>query len=520
MKKFLAIMMAAVCSLAVGCSSSSGNSTEELMIVDLGSLMPTTNTTVTVDNPEVIQASKYVAEGYQAEYKKATGKDLKIEWATQYGRNVSDEIETVTQWYSTKISSGTCPVIGYTSLNYYQDKDWYIVLDEYLDKPNPYVKAGEAGSVRWKDMFYDYVWEDNTIKNVKGEIIALPIVLSSGTQTGVYYNKDLVTSVPNDWQEFKTVLDNLTTNALIQPYSGYSTIGLYQWALQFNLTPMVLQYMATEKTSEYYIDYDGDGELTSLEVLRGVVEGKFDPTVYGSPAQQVYKEAYSYYKNYLKGNSWIGRDYKNMWDKGQLPMKEDGIWGMVMEENNTARSFDYGVFPMPVADSKTFTHASSIEYYDNFDDIKCPVSVALNVMKPAVLNGDGSINQAKLDQAIDFLMYLTTVENVTEIAEEKGGTKGPVKGSGYNVLIDNENIGWKNAKFAKMSYSASWPTGFTSANSSMINKAFSLWVLNQEGMNEQKFYQQVKTSQTNGAWSFIEHFGIDTTGWNIKWAKN
>ena len=141
-------------------------------------------------------------------------------------------------------------------------------------------------------------------------------------------------------------------------------------------------------------------------------------------------------------------------------------------------------------------------------------------MKPAVLNDDGTINQEKADMAIDFLMYLTTVENATEIAEEKGGTKGAVKGSGYNTLIDDENIGWKDRKFAKISYSASWPTGFTSANSSMINKSFSLWVLGQEGMNADKFYQQVKTSQKSGVWSFIEHFNIDTTGWNIKWAKN
>ena len=362
MKKFLALVMSAVCCLSVGCSGSSVDEKSVKMVVDLGSLMPTVNSTVTVDNPEVIRASKYIAESYSNEYQKSTGKTMSIEWATQYGRNVGDEIEKVTQWYSTKISSGTCPIIGYTALNYYQDKDWYIVLDEYLERPNPYVKAGEAGSVHWKDMFYDYVWKDNTIKNVKGEIVAIPIVLSLGTQTGVYYNKDLVTSVPENWDEFKTVLDNLTTSTLIQPYSGYSSIGLYQWTLQFNLTPMVLQYMATEKTSEYYIDYDGDGELTSLEVLRGVVEGKFDPTVYGSPAQQVYKEAYSYYKNYLKGNSWIGRDYKNMWDKGQLPMKEDGIWGIVMEDNNTARNFYYGIFPMHVAENDIFTYASEMEF--------------------------------------------------------------------------------------------------------------------------------------------------------------
>ena len=509
-KKLTSLILASVAFAAfslASCGGNGGNNSDEEMIVDLGSLMPTSNTTATVDNPEVIQASKYIAE----EYKKLTG--VTVKWATEYGRSTGDDIEKITQWYSTKMSTGTCPVIGYTALNYYQDRDWYVTLDEYLDKPNPYAKAGEAGSVKWRDMFYDYVLEDNTVQNVKGEIVALPIVLSAGSQTAIFYNKDLVKKTPSNWEEYKNVLEGLKGVDRVQPYSGYTSIGLYQWAMQFNLTPQVLAGMNAPATEKYGIDYDGNGELTNLEVLRGVLEGKFDPTKADSPARQVYKEAYNYYRKYLEGNKWVGRDYKTSWDSGKLAMIENGLWQIPMEENNTARKFEYGIFPMPIADENTFKTAAKTEYYDSYDDVICPVSVALNVMKPAVLNSDGTYNQAKLDRAIDFLMFLTSVENNTQIAEEKGGTKGAVKGSGYNALIDN--IGWKEMKFPKVSYSATWPTGYTSVCSGLINKDFEMWVTGSGKMSEATFMKNLNTNQTTGAKEFVKAFSINTTGWNL-----
>lgn len=181
-KKAIAIISVLSLSISVfaGCSGNSGASGNKVML-DLGSIMPTSNTTATADNPEVIQASKYIAEAYERE----TG--TKIEFATSYGRTISSTIEQTSEWYQHQMQTGNCPMIGFTSLNYFQDRDYYVVLDEYLEKPNPYVKAGQPGSVHWKDMFYDYVWEDGTIQNVKGEIVALPILLSAGTQTAVYY---------------------------------------------------------------------------------------------------------------------------------------------------------------------------------------------------------------------------------------------------------------------------------------------------------------------------------------------
>jgi ABC-type glycerol-3-phosphate transport system substrate-binding protein len=378
------------------------------------------------------------------------------------------------------------------------------------------VQEGEPGSVRWKDMFYDYVWDSNSIKNVRGEIVAIPVLLSAGAQTGIFYNADIFeeedVAIPETWQEFTDLIFDLDEAGVrpFQPYSGYTKPGLYQWAMEFSLTPNVLKWM-TETDGEFNIDYDGDGKLTSLEVLRGGKEGKFDPTKEG-PARAVYEVAYNYYADCLGGpcKGWGNYEYKTKWDAGELAMWDNGIWQIPMEESNVARKFDYGVFLTPIADDTTDgleEYCAETEYYDDFDDVVCPVSVAFNVMKPAVKN-----NPKKLEQAIDFLMYLTAKENVSAMAREKGGTKGAIKGSDYNTLIDD--IGWKDQQFPVISYSAAWPTGYTSEQSSIINKSFERWV-RESKFDDNDFFSALKTAQLTGANAFISKFNIDTSDWDI-----
>lgn len=512
-RKYIGLILAAAVTLSSlsGCGKTNDEST---IILDLGSIMPTSNTTATVENPEVIQASKYIAEAYEKE------KGVKIEFATSYGRSISSTIEKTSEWYQHQIQTGNCPIIGYTAKNYFQDRDYYLVLDEYLEKPNPYVKSGEAGSVRWKDMFYDYIWEDASIKNAKGEIVALPVLLSAGTETAVYYNKEifsnLTASVPDNWNGFKGVLNTLKDGGYqtFQPYSEDTTLlRMYSWALTCSLTPYVLDWMRTTEDQSFNIDYNKDDSLDNLEVLRGVIEGKFDPRKAG-PARAVYEEVYEYYADVLPVG-WLGKDYKSEWTRGRLAMVEQGLWNIPMENSNTSRNFDYGIFTTPVAGKDTFPdYANELQYYNSFDEVRNPVSIALNVMKPGVSDAEGNIVKEKVDLAVDILMFLTTLDNCSAIAEEKGGTIGAVKGSDYNRLIDNEKLGWKTQKFPKISFSANWPTGYTSAQSSIINKSFEQWI--NGTITDSKFYNTLYEAQKTGARAFITALNIDTSGWDIK----
>lgn len=98
LKRTAGIVLAAALSCGVfsACSGGGKNGSDTVML-DLGSLMPTSNTTATVENPEVIQASKYIMEAYEQE----TG--IKTEFATSYGRSISATIEQTSEWYQHQI---------------------------------------------------------------------------------------------------------------------------------------------------------------------------------------------------------------------------------------------------------------------------------------------------------------------------------------------------------------------------------------------------------------------------------
>lgn len=513
-KKIMALTLAAAIGGTLGLSGCGGlfgggiENTETTLIIDFGSLMPTANTTATATNPEVIQSTKYLVE----EFAQMGGWD--VVWAKELGRSANQNLEEMTKWYNDQTSSGRCPVIGFTSLNMFQDRttngeNWYVSLDEYLEKPNPYM----PGNTRWKDMFYDYVWESSSVKNLRGEIIAIPILLSAGAQTGVYYNKTIFENIgaeaPTAWDDYVDLLSNMQGYNSFQAYTGYDSPGLYQWAMEFSLTPNVLKFMTQHPDdNEWGIDYNGDETLTELEVLRGVLEGKFDPTVPG-PAQAVYYKAYEFYTG-IPSDSFTRTDGKALWDGGKLAMWDNGLWNIPMENSNTARQktgFNYDIFIAPLADcySEGLEDYAVETEFASFDDAQCPVSVALNVMSQGVKG-----NPQKLEAAIDLLMYITAQENVSRIAREKGGTKGAVKGSDYNKLIDgtkDDPLTWKDQDFPVVSYSAKWPTGYTTMKSKDINEWFEEWVTTSKRSAEE-FFEDLHEAQQQGAKEFMKSFNM------------
>lgn len=86
------------------------------------------------------------------------------------------------------------------------DKDWYIPLDDYLNKPNPFVAEGELGSEKWWDMFkYQGISRGKAGPNGRYWCISFDMI-----ETGIYYNKDLFDQmgyeVPTTWEEFEVIL--------------------------------------------------------------------------------------------------------------------------------------------------------------------------------------------------------------------------------------------------------------------------------------------------------------------------
>ncbi len=479
------------------CNKTTTKKNSKNLFVDLHTLMPTASEMPTPDQPNPINASRYIAKSYS----ELTG--TKITWATDYAKP-TDNITSIRQWFNTQISVNNCPQIGFTFGTEMQEDGLYLDLTEYLEKPNPYVE----GNVHWKDIFNDWVWEDSAVKDASGRIVSIPIVLDAGCATAVYYNKDLFTengfTEPKTWKEMSVLSDGLKKVSGIQypyaPYSGDSSISLTSWAFRYNLAPGFAKHMM-DRT-----DYDKSGRVSTNELIRAIMEDEFNPNTC-QEAKALYVQAYKYYSEFLPTGWQSISDWLSPWDEARVAMKNQGIWYYTNESSDILRSIDFDTFVPLVVQSDSSSYASDIEYKSVKDGYESSVLIAFNIMTPGV-NG----NQELIDSAIDFLMYLTTQDAMTTIVEEYGNGTSTVKIDSYPSNLDD--AGWFDKEFPVIQCS-DWPIRILPvSNQAVIDASFQNWVLGQ--ITQGEFFTTVNNEMKKGAETMINKMGLDTTGWNIK----
>ena len=237
----------------------------------------------------------------------------------------------------------------------------------------------------------------------------------------------------------------------------------------------------------------------TLEQLRATKAGLYNPVEH-EYAREVFKQAKRYFTELLR-EGWMSTDYTPMWNNGQVALYEEGLWALSAQYNNTARDFEFGVFPAPLVDKNTTPYSVDIEYTEN-GPYQPEGDLILNIMKPAV-EGKPELEAA----AVKFLKYLTTPENISMIAEEMGSVLGSVKGSTYNSILDD----WLNQSFPIVP-DTNWPLAFNSDQNDRLNRLFGEWVLGSHSDSE--FFEQVNSIQQAGADAYIQALNIDTSGWN------
>ena len=487
-KKLISVLLSCVFIFAffVGCGEKKTDGKIELL-VDMHGYMPTLNEEPTAENPTVILSTRRIQEAFEAE-----NPNIKITWARS--KPVGGLEAEVSQWFVTQIAGDNCPAIAFSWGTGYQDRDYYVDLTDYYNEPNEYVEGNE----KWSDLFEDYLFETSTIKDIKGQLVGVPITLYAGPATGWYYNKDLITAeqVPTNWGEFVTLAKTLNEDpevTAVAPWSYFKKISLDNWIMQFTIGPAIGAYIM-EQT-----DYDGNGVTSTMEQLRAMKAGIYDPTEHDY-AKEVYIQAKRYFTELLR-DGWMNTDYTPMWNAGNVAMYEEGLWGLYTQYNNTARDFDFGVFPAPLLDKNTTPYAVDIEYTEK-GPYQPKGDMILNIMKPAV-EGKPELEEA----AVKFLKFLTTPDNISMIAEEMGSVLGSVKGSSYNSILDE----WLDQSFPIVP-ETNWPLAFNSEQNDKLNRLFGEWVLGRHSDSE--FYAQVNTIQQAGADAYIADLNIDTSGWN------
>ena len=492
-KRVLLILLVAVV-IVVGVIpyvSTAKSSGKIKLVVDLHGYTPSKDRIPTADDPDVFNSTFYIAQAFMEE-----NPDVEIEWA--YTKPVGGLDAEIAQWFTTQIAGDAVPAIAFSWGTRYQERDWYLPLDEYLEAEWEY--AGDYGT--WKNVFRDYLWKSPSVINARGEIVGIPITVFPGAATGYYYNKTAfkrsgIEGVPITWEQLLDTAEALKNNGYVgvAPWSFFSTATIFDaWVWGSIFSPSFGGYV----NAQFDTDYDDDGTVTITETARACLEGRYS-TEDHEYAREVYRLLKEFYTKTLEP-SWGSIEYYGDWLDGKVGLREEGIWALPVE-NSTPKSFDFGVFVAPLVSTDTTKYASEIQFSDG--PYEPEPDLVVNIMKQAV---DGK--PEVLDAAIRFLKFLTQPENVSMICIENAGVLGAVKDTGHSQLIDE----FIRQKFP-ITPKASWPTAFTDENKDILNRTFEQWL--EEKISDQNFYDKVDELNVKGAKDFIKKMGIDTSGWNI-----
>ena len=162
------------------------------LIVWLGGWTPTESMERSEDNPNPHNKILELLDDYQAEHP-----GVEIEWIRLPSGVNSRE------WQVAQQTAGTVPHVMPAAqwiIKEDVDKDWWVILTDALNEPNPYIAAGEPGSERWIDQFYP---TPNTMLDIEGNFYNVAYGINT---TWFFYNVDMFAelgiSAPASFAEF------------------------------------------------------------------------------------------------------------------------------------------------------------------------------------------------------------------------------------------------------------------------------------------------------------------------------
>ena len=310
------------------------------------------------------------------------------------------------EWIVTQQAGGTIPHIVWTHSFWTQDeidKNWWIPLDPFFEQPNPYVAAGDPGSERWLDQFYEIPTEAKRGPDGKHYVIPIDLVT-----TFFFYNKTIfgeaglqAPTTYGEWIEVQEALlgMDMIPNARLNWYE--SQIG-------------AMVYGGKEEA----INVDG-GVASLEEVACAIQSGLYrasDPE-YGDWFRLV-KQLIPYL-----APDWAaeGTDFNRKFLNKEVAVYEDGSWRFGRLKADPLVDFEWGSFYAP-----TVTEADS----------------AFATGQPAPPIGGATAAQWAMSTktekdglvplAIDFLRYVTAPQNAGRMIEEGGQFLPNIKGVEVN----------------------------------------------------------------------------------------
>lgn len=367
------------------------------------------------------------------------------------------------------LSNGSAPEIIYylgTTIAEDQNKGWFYDISSAMETPNKYSKDGEAGSVKWKDIYDSTAYATTFAPNGAKYTVEM-----EQNPIGIIYNKTLfeaagITETPTTYKDFMEAQDKLNAYAQKVGRSDPSDDANYICPY-FHMYPWYDSYLESTLWAsqlEFMDVITVDGRIDAEEYARAYMQK--DPVTgerLYSPEDERYVELFRLIKQMTK---YYPTNYSSYYAEqqflvGNLAMLEV-TGGSIRELVDTVDGdFEIGVMPYPVLTQQPENEASN-SYYTTFNVDKyvrrgsSGYTTGWAITNSAMNKDSASGNSDCVDACIDILMYLTCFENNDKMVNDLGFAiplSGNTTNSYFKTLADayksdleNENsVAWSCA---------------------------------------------------------------------------
>lgn len=397
MKKIFSIMVLVLLAITlIGCKDEGYTGEVKVIVIDGGGDIGNFNTTPLMVKSEANPFPYNTLETLATEWEALNPQyDIQINKSSSNG----DRAILVPQ-----LNNKTAPDITYqngTVVNMDLGKDYYVVLNDYLEQPNPYVD----GNLQWKDLYVPQEFAQNMASDGNYYTITLEKI-----PVGIMYNKSIfteagITEVPSTYAEFLDAMSSIKTNTDKESYS--TTYNWYDIVLESAMFSDMLPLTDVLTVN---------GKVDTEEFVRAYELGLWNPTLnaLGNDATLEGNAYYEYIKvtkmktEYYPEN-WQSYDAHTNFVNGNIGMVE--VTGREIRKLmiNTNIDFEWGVMPFPDLTTETTSYASASS-----------VRGVAGLATPWFIT-NAAVEKGTVEGAVDFLMYITAPENNNRLIGDLGG---------------------------------------------------------------------------------------------------
>lgn len=320
-------------------------------------------------------------------------------------RFIKNPVGEYRTWMRTQLQGGLAPDVMWAHSTWCNDDakyGWFVNLDPYLNKPNPYCAPGTRGTKRWGDLFYPDA--TNAKRAPDGHLYALPI---DQVETAIYYNKALFREAgiepPRTWAEFIAIQKRLQEKGIL-PFLMTAQLEMrLSWA-----QAILNDQLWGDKLSEIDVRTTGAigfAGVDEQEFIRAYKKGIF------SLRDPRYREKLRLLKEWSQywAPGALAANDDRLFRLGKVAMWWDGSWYTPIIERDPMRKFDYGIFLIPPLTKESSPYASNV----GARGVGGATSIQYAITNTAMAGG-------RVELAIDFLRFITAPNQLAPLVSEAG----------------------------------------------------------------------------------------------------